>query len=58
MMGGKVSKPNQKLGSSIQGGQTYRLSKGDVLVIRAGTPHWFKQVPKSITYYVVKVIKP
>ena len=58
MIGGRISRPNQQLGESIQGGQTYRLSKGDVIVIRAGTPHWFKQVPRSIRYYVVKVIKP
>src|SRR6185295_15480200 len=58
MIGGRVSRPNQQLGESIQGGQTYRLSKGDVIVIPAGTPHWFKQVPRSISYYVVKVIKP
>ena len=57
MIGGRISRPNQQLGESIQGGQTYRLSKGDVIIIRAGTPHWFKQVPRSITYYVVKVIK-
>ena len=58
MIGGRISRPNQQLGASIQGGDTYRLSKGDVIVIRAGTPHWFKQVPHSITYYVVKVTKP
>ncbi len=58
MIGGRTSRPNQELGSSIQGGQTYHLSKGDVIVIRAGTPHWFKQIPHSITYYVVKVIQP
>ncbi len=56
MIGGRISRPNQQLGESIQGGQTYRLTKGDVIVIRAGTPHWFKQVPRSIKYYVVKVI--
>jgi quercetin dioxygenase-like cupin family protein len=58
MIGGRTSRPNQQLGQSIQGGQMYGLSKGDVIVIQAGTPHWFKQVPRSITYYVVKVVKP
>jgi len=28
------------------------------MVIPAGTPHWFKEVPKSINYYTVKVVKP
>jgi hypothetical protein len=27
------------------------------MVIPAGTPHWFKEVPRSISYYVVKVIR-
>ncbi len=57
MVGGKVTKPGQHVGSDIQGGQTHHLSKGDVMVIPAGTPHWFKEVPQSISYYVVKVLK-
>src|SRR5215510_4024939 len=58
MVGGKVSRPNQQLGTSINGGETRHLAKGDVMVIPAGVPHWFKEVPKEINYYVVKVIKP
>jgi len=58
MIGGRVSRPNQQLGTDIQGGQTHRLVKGDVIAIPAGTPHWFKEVTKPITYYMVKVIKP
>jgi quercetin dioxygenase-like cupin family protein len=57
MVGGKTTKPGQLQGTSITGGETHHLSKGDVMVIPAGTPHWFKEVPKSITYYVVKVLK-
>jgi mannose-6-phosphate isomerase-like protein (cupin superfamily) len=58
MIGGKTTKPGQMLGTDIQGGETRHLSKGDVMVIPAGVPHWFKEVPKSINYYVVKVLKP
>lgn len=58
MIGGKVSRPNQLLGTDIQGGQTHRLSKGDVIVVPAGTPHWFKEVPQLIRYFTVKSIKP
>jgi mannose-6-phosphate isomerase-like protein (cupin superfamily) len=58
MVGGAVSRPNQWLGKSIEGGETHHLVKGDVMVIPAGIPHWFKEVPKEINYYVVKVIKP
>jgi Cupin len=58
MVGGKVTKPGQHLGSNIEGGETHHLTKGDVIVVPAGTPHWFKEVPQSISYYVVKVLKP
>jgi len=58
MVGGRVSAPNQHRGTSIAGGVVHELSKGDVVVIPAGIPHWFKDVPRSIDYYVVKVLKP
>jgi mannose-6-phosphate isomerase-like protein (cupin superfamily) len=58
MIGGKVTKAGQSLGTDIQGGDTHHLTKGDVVVVPAGVPHWFKDVPQSINYYVVKVIKP
>lgn len=58
MIGGKVTAPNQQRGTDIQGGEVHHLSKGDVIAIPAGIPHWFKEVPKPFTYYVVKVIKP
>ncbi len=57
MVGGKVTKPGQHLGTDIKGGQTHHLSKGDVVVVPAGTPHWFKEVPQTVSYYVVKVVK-
>ena len=58
MVGGKMSKPGQWLGASIEGGETRHLSKGDVIVIPAGVPHWFKEVPKAgVSYFVVKVLK-
>jgi len=57
MIGGKVTKPGQSLGTDIKGGDTHHLSKGDVIVVPAGVPHWFKEVPHSISYYVVKVLK-
>ena len=57
MVGGKVTKPDQHIGTDIQGGKSHHLTKGDVIVVPAGTAHWFKEVPQSISYYVVKVIK-
>jgi quercetin dioxygenase-like cupin family protein len=58
MVGGKETRPDQLLGTSIDGGEVHRLKKGDFIEIPAGTPHWFKEVPSSISYYMVKVIKP
>ena len=58
MQGGKVTKEGQSLGTDIKGGEAHHLVKGDVVVVPAGIPHWFKEVPHSISYYVVKVLKP
>jgi quercetin dioxygenase-like cupin family protein len=58
MIGGKVTAPGQWRGTEIQGGEEHQLTKNDMMVIPAGIPHWFKEVPQSISYSVVKVIKP
>ena len=58
IVGAKNSRPDQWLGTDITGGTTQKLVKGDVIVVPAGTPHWFKEVPGPISYYVVKVVKP
>ncbi len=52
-----ANNPEQIRGTDIQGGQSKQVTKGDVVVVPAGVPHWFKEVPKSVSYYVVKVIK-
>jgi quercetin dioxygenase-like cupin family protein len=58
MIGGSVTAPGQQRGSDIKGGTEQTVTKGDVMVIPAGIPHWFKEVPKTVDYYVVKVIAP
>ncbi|MGD1071745.1 MAG: cupin domain-containing protein [Bryobacteraceae bacterium] len=57
MIGGKLTAPGQFRGTEIQGGAAHHLTRGDVMVVPAGTPHWFSQVPKSISYFVVKVLQ-
>jgi mannose-6-phosphate isomerase-like protein (cupin superfamily) len=47
--------PGQIRGTDIKGGDVHHLIKGDVIVIPAGQPHWWKEVPRSISYYVVKI---
>ncbi|MCI0362561.1 MAG: heme-binding protein, partial [Phycisphaerales bacterium] len=46
--------PGEFRGSAIEGGETRRIAKGDVIVIPAGMPHWFKEVTNPFLYYVVK----
>ena len=41
-------------GSRIEGGTLHALNSGDVIVVPAGTPHWFYQVDETFLYYVVK----
>jgi glc operon protein GlcG len=41
-------------GARIEGGTLHALNKGDVMVVPAGTPHWFYQVDETFLYYVVK----
>ena len=52
----RVTEPGQIRGPAIQGGETRRIGGGDVVVIPAGVPHWFKEVSGPLTYFVVKPI--
>jgi mannose-6-phosphate isomerase-like protein (cupin superfamily) len=54
----KNTKAGQSVGTDIKDGESHHLTKGDVIVVPAGVPHWFKEVRPSVSYYVVKVIKP
>ena len=54
----KQTRPGQLTAKEIANGQSYNLKKGDVLVIPAGQPHWFKQVNGFINYLTVKSIAP
>lgn len=58
MTGGKATAPGQLRGTAIQGGETHHLTRGDVIVIPAGTPHQTKEVRTSVSFYIVKVLKP
>ncbi|HVM95526.1 MAG TPA: cupin domain-containing protein, partial [Candidatus Acidoferrales bacterium] len=52
---GKTTDPDEIRGAAINGGDTRAIAKGDVIIVPNGTPHWFKEVPGPLTYYVVKV---
>jgi mannose-6-phosphate isomerase-like protein (cupin superfamily) len=54
LVGARQTGPNQTRATSVEGGETHHLTKGDVITIPAKTPHWFKEVPtKTIAYYAV-----
>ena len=42
----------------VEGGRTFHLTKGDIMMIPAGVPHWFKEVPQSISYHLIKLTVP
>ena len=56
MVGAKRTSADQMVATSIEGGETYHLSKGDVITIPAKTPHWWKEIPtKTVAYYAVNI---
>src|SRR5262245_42111787 len=42
-------------GSEIRNGVTYQLKAGDVVVIPAGTGHWFTKIDDHIDYLMVRI---
>jgi glc operon protein GlcG len=55
LVDGKTIEPGEIRGRESTGGETRVITKGDVVVIPNGTPHWFKEVQGPSNYYVVKV---
>ena len=46
----KETEPDELRGSSIIGGDTHELKKGDVIIVPAGVPHWFREVSNPFLY--------
>jgi mannose-6-phosphate isomerase-like protein (cupin superfamily) len=42
-------------GAMIREGKTYYLKPGDVVIIPAGTGHWFTRIDDHITYLMVRI---
>ncbi len=53
---GQITAPGEIRGAGIEGGETRKLVKGDVVVVPQGVPHWFKDLKAPFNYYVVKSI--
>jgi mannose-6-phosphate isomerase-like protein (cupin superfamily) len=52
----KATGPGQLLGTTITGGETHHLKKGDVIIVPAGMPHQFIEVSHPFLYFIVKPI--
>lgn len=50
----KTIAPGEIRGAAIANGEARTLAPGDVVVVPAGTPHWFRAVRAPFTYFVVK----
>jgi mannose-6-phosphate isomerase-like protein (cupin superfamily) len=57
LKGSRQTGPGEMLGGTIEGGETHRLKKGDVIVVPPGVPHWWKDT-QGVTYMIIKVNKP
>ena len=42
-------------GASIRNGKSYELKPGDVVIIPAGTGHWFTKINDHISYLMVRI---
>jgi len=55
IVGAESTAADEIRGHGLEGGTSRRLGRGDVVVVPAGTPHWFESVEGPLLYYVVKV---
>jgi mannose-6-phosphate isomerase-like protein (cupin superfamily) len=51
----KTTAPDKFGGQSIQGGESHRISKGDVYIVPPDTIHWYKNVETPFRYIEVPV---
>ena len=60
--GGTIARPASAGGgggtATIEGGDSRRVAKGDVILVPAGTPHWYKDLEGPLTYLEVRFDLP
>jgi len=55
LLDGKKAAENEIRGTQLKAGVPQALVAGDLIVVPAGLPHWFKEVQAPFLYYTVKV---
>lgn len=58
--GGKIVRKQgaPAAGATIEGGDTHKVTKGDVVIVPAGSAHMYSEVNGEITYLEVRFIAP
>jgi len=55
--GGRVVRRDGAM-ATIEGGESHRVVKGDIVIIPAGSPHRYSQVTEPITYLELRFVAP
>ena len=56
--GGTIVRSGTGGAASIDNGVVRRVAKGDVAIVPANSPHWYREVEGSITYLEVRFVAP
>lgn len=46
------SRPGEWTGRGIKGGREFQMSKGDMITVQVGMPHWWREVPEGGVAYL------
>jgi len=56
--GGTIVRGATAAAATIKDGVTQRVKKGDIIIVPAGSAHWYSQVDDAITYLEVRWLAP
>ena len=56
--GGEIVRGANGAAATIKNGVTHNVKKGDVIIVPAGSAHWYKEVTAPITYLEVRFVAP
>ena len=58
LVNGKRSSPEHMSGTAIEGGTQRHITKGDIAIVPAGTPHWFGAVDGVAVFMMMRMPRP